>query len=201
MGSAGSARPCCDDDLFTVQEVEEKHWTSSPLDNADELNMVQIGNAVRSATCALARCPVRPACGIDEADLALQMVDRGFSIVQIGDLRVRHATNRAHQAKASVTAAHISNTALLAFLRYPIGLWPLGLAQTANRVLWSLRNRRSAGVWQGIVQIPGHLWRYRSNRTTVAAKSVQLLRTLRPSIEGCEKSPGDARSNDFLDCS
>jgi GT2 family glycosyltransferase len=123
--------------------------------------------------------PVQPAYGVEEADLALQLIDNGWAIVHDNDLRVRHATSRSHQANAKVTAAHISNIALLAFLRYPVRYWGYGIAQVVNRVRWSLKNGRTAGVFRGLVQIPGKLWRLRKYRRPVSPSAMRKASKLR----------------------
>jgi GT2 family glycosyltransferase len=123
--------------------------------------------------------PVQPAYGVEEADLALQLLDRGWSIVHDNNLRVRHATTRSHQASAAVTSAHISNVALLGFLRYPVSYWGYGVAQVANRVSWSLRNRRYSGIVSGILAIPGKIWRFRRFRRPVRPATLRKVRSLR----------------------
>lgn len=123
--------------------------------------------------------PIQPAYGVEEVDLALQLVDAGWTIIHDDDLRVRHATSRSHQASAAITAAHISNIALLAFLRYPLRYWPLGLAQVANRIFWSLRNHRYAGIADGIGAIPGKIWRFRAVRRPVSPVTMRKLAGLR----------------------
>jgi GT2 family glycosyltransferase len=123
--------------------------------------------------------PVQPAYGVEEADLALQLLDAGWTIVHDDDLRVRHATSRSHQASAAITAAHISNVALLAYLRYPLRYWPLGLAHVANRIFWSLRNHRHAGIGAGIAAIPGKIWRFRALRRPVTPGTMRKVKRLR----------------------
>lgn len=123
--------------------------------------------------------PLHLAYGMEESDLALQLVDAGWEIVHRDDLRVRHVTNRSHQTASPVVAAHIQNTALVAFLRYPLRHASLGVAQFANRVLYSVRQGHFAGVLRGIGQTPTTLMRYRMHRRPVRADTVTALRTLR----------------------
>ncbi|MBM9594014.1 glycosyltransferase family 2 protein [Roseitranquillus sediminis] len=123
--------------------------------------------------------PLHPAYGMEEADLALQLLDGGWEIVHRDDLRVRHATDRSHQAASPIVAAHVRNTALLAFLRYPLGHASLGAAQFANRVLYSTRRGHLGGVLRGILQTPATLLRYRTHRRPVRADTVTALRALR----------------------
>jgi glycosyltransferase involved in cell wall biosynthesis len=46
--------------------------------------------------------PIQPAYGVEEADLALQIIDDGWEIIHDYDLRVRHATTRFHQASPRI---------------------------------------------------------------------------------------------------
>lgn len=123
--------------------------------------------------------PLHPAYGMEEADLALQLIDRGWKIVHCPDLRVRHATDRAHQTAPAIVAAHVRNTALLAFLRYPLPLAPRGLAQFANRIAYSTRRGHVGGALRGIAQTPGTLLRHRAHRHAVQAETVRTIRRLR----------------------
>jgi len=122
---------------------------------------------------------LQPAYGMEEADLALQLADNRWELVEAQSLRVRHATTREHQASAEITRAHISNTALLAYLRYPASYWGLGALQVLSRVLWSLKARRFAGIASGLFLIPAHLWRHRSSRAPVRPDTIRALRRLR----------------------
>lgn len=123
--------------------------------------------------------PLQPAYGMEEADIALQLIERGWQIVARGDLRVRHATDRSHQAGTAIVAAHIRNTALLAFLRYPCRMTGLGFAQVANRVLYSALRGHVWGVISGIIGIPGTLFRHRAARLPVTVGTVRAVRRLR----------------------
>ncbi|MCL5776861.1 glycosyltransferase [Limibaculum sp. FT325] len=122
---------------------------------------------------------IQPAYGVEETDLALQLADAGWEILRAELLRVRHATSRGHQVSAEITSAHISNTALLAFLRYPPIYWGLGALQVVKRVAWSLKMGRFAGVIPGLLRIPSHLWRYRHARAPVRTRTLKSLRKLR----------------------
>lgn len=123
--------------------------------------------------------PLHPAYGMEEADLALQLIDRGWKIVHCPDLRIRHATDRAHQTAPAIVAAHVRNTALLAFLRYPLPLAPRGLAQFVNRIAYSTRRGHVGGVLKGIAQTPGTLLRHRAHRHAMQAETVRTIRRLR----------------------
>lgn len=123
--------------------------------------------------------PLHPAYGMEEADVALQLLDRGWQILECRDLRIRHATNRDHQTSREIVAAHVRNTALLAFLRYPPRLALYGAAQVGNRVRYSMGRGHVAGAFLGVSQILATLWRHRAARAPVQAKTVQTRRALR----------------------
>jgi len=120
--------------------------------------------------------PLAIAYGMEEADLALQLLDEGWSIVEVDDLRVRHATDRAHQSSRKIVAAHVSNTALLAFLRYPPRMVLYGIAQVANRVLYSVRRGHIVGALWGLLQIPSTILQNWSMRRPVSLPTIRARR-------------------------
>ena len=120
--------------------------------------------------------PLRYAYGLEETDMALQLLDAGWRILRVPALRVYHDSQTDHQNNAAVNAAHIRNTALLAFLRYPIRYWPLGVFQVFNRMRYAARLGRWRGMAAGFMQVPGAAWRYRSQRRPVRPSTVALSR-------------------------
>ena len=98
--------------------------------------------------------PLRYAYGMEEADVALQLLDSGWSILKVPKLRVFHDSDLNHHSSAEVNASHITNAALLAFLRYPISYWPLGIAQVINRIRYALSVGRHRGLLMGLFSIP-----------------------------------------------
>jgi GT2 family glycosyltransferase len=116
---------------------------------------------------------------MEEADVSLQLLDKGWHILNVPDLWVYHDTGMEHHASAPVNAAQITNTALLAFLRYPIALWPLGILQTLNRVKYAISMRRFRGIAKGLWGIPFACWKYRAARKPVKAETIHLARKLR----------------------
>lgn len=125
--------------------------------------------------------PLPTAYGMEEVDLSLRLHARRGRILHCERLRVEHDTDLAHHGSAEVTAASIANIALLAFLRYPAWMWPVGLAQVANRIWWLLRNGRQPGVVRGAMSIPAHLYAYRSWRAPLPASAVRsYLASRRP---------------------
>ena len=123
--------------------------------------------------------PLAVAYGMEESDLALRLHARGGRVLFTPWLRVFHDTDRARHADPAVTAASISNLALLTFLRYPIALWPVGFMQSVNRVSWLLRNGRQRGVGRGLASIPRRLWTYRADRGPVSRRHLRSYLALR----------------------
>jgi len=123
--------------------------------------------------------PLPVAYGMEEVDLALRLHDRGEKILTTRWLRVFHNTDLRHHADPRITASSIANLALLAYLRYPVTLWTVGLGQCANRLLWLLRHGRRRGIVRGVTMIPAHLWsnhRYRLPVSKGALRSYLALR-------------------------
>ena len=149
---------------------------------------IQQASCFENCGCAIRReaflqtdgfLPLRHAYGMEEADVSLQLLDKGWQILNVPDLWVYHDTGMEHHASAPVNAAQITNTALLAFLRYPIRLWPLGILQTINRVKYAISVGRFQGILKGILDIPFACWKYRAARKPVKAETIQLARKLR----------------------
>jgi GT2 family glycosyltransferase len=122
--------------------------------------------------------PLRYAYGMEEADMALRMMDAGWKIYRSGNLRVFHDTVLGHHVSREVNAAHIANIALRAYLRYPPSFWPLGLMQTINRVRYAASMGRWRGIASGLLSIPGHCLRYRHFRAPVQPETIRRARRL-----------------------
>ncbi len=158
------------------EEVPPRTHAVSPASD-----FVGCGAAVRRSAFLETRgyLPLELAYGAEEVDVALQMLDKDWEIMKADSLRVRHRTSRAHQATPEITSAHIRNTALVGYLRYPFVLWSFVVLQVGRRVYWSLRNGRSAGVARGLASIPGNLWRHRAQRAPVKARVILAARGMR----------------------
>ncbi len=102
--------------------------------------------------------PLPVAYGMEEVDLAIRLHSRGGKILTTPWLRVFHNTDLKRHGDPRVTAGSIANLALLAYLRYPVSLWAIGVGQCANRLLWLLRHGRRRGILKGLTMIPAHLW-------------------------------------------
>jgi GT2 family glycosyltransferase len=123
--------------------------------------------------------PLPLAYGMEEVDLSLRLHAIGWQVVESQWLRVFHDTNLEHHDRAQVTAASIANQALLAYLRYPITLWWLGVAQCFSRVVWLIRHQRLSGIGSGILMIPRLIKVNHLYRQTVSSESLQSYISLR----------------------
>lgn len=123
--------------------------------------------------------PLPVAYGMEETDLALRLHSRGGRILSSSWLRVFHDTDLQRHAEPHVTAGSIANLALLAYLRYPVSLWSIGVWQCANRVLWLLRHGRHRGIWRGLTMIPAHLIAHRRHRRRLSIRAVRSYLALR----------------------
>lgn len=163
---------------INVRGQKPTHW---PKD-------IQQASCFENCGCAIRReaflqtegfLPLRHAYGMEEADVSLQLLDKGWQILNVPNLWVYHDTGMEHHASPAVNAAQITNTALLAFLRYPVTLWPLGILQTLNRVKYAISMRRFRGIMKGLWDIPFVCRKYRLPRKPVKAETVHLARKLR----------------------
>jgi len=123
--------------------------------------------------------PLPVAYGMEEVDLALRLHARGDRILTTRWLRVFHNNDLRHHADPRITAGSIANLALLAYLRYPVTLWVIGMGQCANRLLWLLKHGRRRGIVRGVTMIPAHLWANHQYRLPVSKSVVRSYLALR----------------------
>jgi len=123
--------------------------------------------------------PLPVAYGMEEVDLALRLHSQGNKILTTRWLRVFHNTDLQHHGDPRVTASSIANLALLAYLRYPVSLWAIGVGQCGNRLLWLLRHGRRRGMWKGLTMIPAHLRAHQRYRLPVSRQTVRSYLALR----------------------
>ncbi|HEY1787239.1 MAG TPA: glycosyltransferase [Verrucomicrobiae bacterium] len=123
--------------------------------------------------------PLTVAYGMEEVDIGLRLVANGHKILKTPWLRVYHDTRLRHHANPDIVAASIANRALLAFLRYPVSLWPVGAVQCLGRIRFLLKQGRSEGIWQGIGMIPRYIWSKRQLRRPLSCASVIAFLKLR----------------------
>jgi len=128
--------------------------------------------------------PLPVAYGMEEVDLAIRLHSRGGRILTTRWLRVFHNTNLERHADPRVTAGSIANLALLAYLRYPVSLWGIGVGQCANRLLWLLRHGRRRGILKGVTMIPAHLRAHHRYRLPVSGAAVKSYLALRRQVRG-----------------
>ena len=133
--------------------------------------------------------PLPVAYGMEEVDLAIRLHSQGGRILTTPWLRVFHNTDLKRHSDPKVTAGSIANLALLAYLRYPISLWGIGVGQCANRLFWLLRHGRRRGILKGVTMIPAHLRANRGYRLPVSEQTVRSYLALRRTpiaTEGCK---------------
>jgi GT2 family glycosyltransferase len=123
--------------------------------------------------------PLAIAYGMEESDLALRLHAQGGRILRTRWLRVFHDTNLDRHADPEITRNSIANLALLAYLRYPPSLWPLGIFQCANRVWWLVTHGRWRGIGQGLLMIPSHLRAHESYKMRISHSSIRSYFALR----------------------
>lgn len=125
--------------------------------------------------------------GMEETDVALKLFDLKEALAGV-PLEVFHDTDRnARHKEARINAAQITNTALLAYLRYPKRYWPYGVLQVLNRVRYCVGTRRFGGILTGLFSIPAAAWRHRKHRRTVAPATIQRLIQLRRRRPGANR--------------
>lgn len=123
--------------------------------------------------------PLATAYGMEEVDFGLRLHALGGRVLRSRRLRIFHDNDLSHHADPVITSASIVNLALLAYLRYPILLWPIGAAQCANRVQWLVRHGRRRGVMAGLAAIPAALARHRQHRQPLRSRAVRSFLALR----------------------
>lgn len=117
--------------------------------------------------------------GMEEVDLSLRLHNMGWGVLESSWLRVFHNTTLEHHGNPKITAASITNQALLAYLRYPTQFWWLGIAQCINRIVWLIRHGRTAGITEGVFAIPKLIRRHHQKRQIVSAQSLLSYLQLR----------------------
>ncbi|TAE60381.1 MAG: glycosyltransferase family 2 protein [Nostocales cyanobacterium] len=110
--------------------------------------------------------------GMEEVDLSLRLHDLGWKILESSNLRVFHNTQLEHHNNPKITAASIANLMLLTYLRYPVVLWWLGIAQCMNRIIWLVKYGRTSGILAGIFTIPNLIQHHYHLRHAISYKSL-----------------------------
>jgi GT2 family glycosyltransferase len=145
--------------------------------------------------------PLPLAYGMEEVDLSLRLYAIGRRIVHVSELRVVHdvaplksvrrvafhglrprlvtAKDPGHRDTREIAAGTVANLALLPFLRYPVTLWPYGMAQCLHKVVELMCNGRTREALAGLSSIPAHLWRHRQLRAPLTAEQVRSYLRMR----------------------
>lgn len=123
--------------------------------------------------------PLPVAYGMEEVDLAIRLHSQGGKVLTTPWLRVFHNTDLKRHGDPRVTAGSIANLALLAYLRYPVSSWGIGVGQCANRLIWLLRHGRRRGIVRGVTMIPWHVWENHRYRAPVSKKVLRSYLALR----------------------
>jgi len=138
--------------------------------------------------------PLPLAYGMEEVDLSLRLHAMGQRIMHAPALRVMHdvtplkrvrrivfhglwprvvtSQDPGHRDTREISVGMVANLALLPFLRYPVVLWPYGLAQCLHKVLELTLNGRGREALAGLMSVPSHLWRHRHYRAPLTAGEV-----------------------------
>lgn len=116
--------------------------------------------------------PLPVAYGMEEMDLALRLHAMGRTIVHDPNLRVVHEIEMENRESDVASAAAVSNLALLAFLRYPVIFWPLGVLQCLRKALELVLHGRWKGAVAGLWSIPSHVWQHRRHRSALACSAI-----------------------------
>lgn len=139
------------------------------------------------STCGYVPLPV--AYGMEEVDLALRLHASGHHILKTSWLRIFHDTDLKRHDDPEVTAGSVANIFLLTFLRYPVSLWPIGLAQVAKRLFWLMTHGRQSGIISGFLRTPACLFRNRSHRLPLTRQEVTYYLSLRRHPKPCPWPP------------
>ena len=129
--------------------------------------------------------PLPTAYGMEEVDLALRLHAAGKRILKTDWLRIFHDTDLKRHDDPEVTAGSIANIFLLTYLRYPVTLWPIGLAQAAKRIFWLATHGRQPGIISGLLRIPSVLKRNRQYQQRLTHSAVRSYLSLRRNPTAC----------------
>lgn len=117
--------------------------------------------------------------GMEEVDLSLRLHHLGWGVLESSWLRVFHNTELKHHSHPHITAASVANQILLAYLRYPLLFWWLGIGQCMSRIFWLIRHGRASGIIQGLFVIPELIRKHHQQRQVIAVQSLLSYLVLR----------------------
>jgi len=181
----------CETDFFErvrvrFAELPDAAVIGGAIWNANQSELARVESLVRKSSFTGCGCAVRlsayreikgyvprpVAYGLEETDASLQFFARNWNIYEAGELRVFHNTTLSHRQHPEITRGFVANVALLAFLRYPVWIWPWGLLQLGNTVLYCVRVGRWRGVLSGLLRIPADCFAFRSYRSVLPTRAV-----------------------------
>jgi GT2 family glycosyltransferase len=113
--------------------------------------------------------------GVEESDLRFQLYRKNWKIVSSSRLRVLHDTELRHHASPRIVSNTIANSALLAYLHYPVSWLPVGAVQVLSVIGYAMRCGRLRGILTGIRMIPERLWRFRRFRDPLSWQQMRLF--------------------------
>ena len=180
------ASSCADVALFAFNMFERGETRPALGKRVREASSFSGGACMfrRSAFMATAGyVPIQPAYGMEEVDLALQLIDNNQRLVWTDRLRIYHDTDLRDHSRPEVNAAHIRNTALLVQLRYQLLYTALLPLKVLNRIIFACRMRRWRGIVSGVLSIPIYCWRLRKARRAVSVRTLRELRRLQDAPE------------------
>src|SRR5260221_3605208 len=127
----------------------------------------------RSAILGVGRfVPLQIAYGMEELDLSFRLHALGGRVIYVPELRVFHDSDLAHRKEPTIVAFSLCNVGLHCALRYPVMLWPLGIAQVIRAIIWDIGHGQSGGIRRGLALMPGYIWSRRLLRRSVPTKAV-----------------------------
>lgn len=208
-----TAVACPDAAVFTATLIEDQRETGSDPELMTRVASFAGGACVYRRSVflkTLGYVPLPLAYGMEEVDLSLRLHAMGQRIIHAPQLRVVHevtplkrvrrivfhglwpkvitARDPGHRDTREISTSTVANLALLPFLRYPLVLWPYGLAQCLHKALELAVNGRSRDALAGLWQIPSYLWRHRRHRAPLTAQQVWSYLRLRRNGEREESS-------------
>ncbi len=123
--------------------------------------------------------PLPLAYGMEEVDLAIRLHAGGHRIMLDPSLRVVHELDLGHRLSLQVCTAMMANILLFVFLRYPVVLWPLGVAQCLRKALELLLQGRWRGILGGMRSFPTLLSEHHKRREALPWRAVLSYTLLR----------------------
>lgn len=117
--------------------------------------------------------PLPIAYGMEEVDMSLQLHALGGKMIHDPLLRVNHEPPEDRtRDEQRVAAVVLANTVLLPWLRYPLWLWPVGMAQVLSKIRWMLVHGQAKAMWSGLQIVPTHLLAYGGHTWRVSTQAL-----------------------------